>query len=72
VGGFGEVLHQGIVPLLDVENLENVFITMANITRAVGVKDYFAGKTRWNCTSLRWGGAVATSAATRCLVLLLI
>jgi hypothetical protein len=47
-----------------------VLITMtldpANITRAVGVKDYFAGKTRWNCTSLRWGGAVATSAATCC------
>jgi len=36
------------------------------ISRVAGVEDSFAGKTRWNYPNLRWGGAVATSAATRC------
>jgi len=36
------------------------------VSRVAGVEDSCAGKTRRNNQSLRWGGAVATSAARAC------
>ncbi len=37
-----------------------------SVNRVAGVADSFAGKTRWKYPNLRWGAAVATSAARAC------